>query len=188
MIVIVSNRSVSATDPLVFSEAMNAAGPNELRLAVVRKPPDQWQDQWHVNLLPETDNRQDVAQDPPSRQLFDSVIQGMVDGRIGSKWVFYIHGFDQSFVETLQTCHGLQERYGVNVIGFSWSTNPGGCVIDEYQQARQAARISSGALDRCLDVLSRYLVSVRQDPKFRELNISLNGLMHGLGTAIWDES
>lgn len=186
MIVIVSNRSVNenASDYEVFGEEVNSKGPNELRIATATRDGGQWR----VDLLPESDN---LENNPPSRQLFKKVISSMINGSIGKEWIFYIHGFNQSFEKSLNACHDLHEQYGVNIIIFSWPSNPGGFVTDEYKKAKQAARSSSGALDRCFELLVTYILETASSKDLKErqartLGVSINLLVHSLGNYLME--
>ncbi len=71
----------------------------------------------------------------------------------------FIHGFNQSLAKNLKKCEEI-ESYGVNVLAFSWPSNPGPqrwwWKIKEYKAARQNARRSTVALERFFDILSNY--------------------------------
>ena len=176
MIIIVSNRNVNegVTDHTVFGEQTNMRGINELRVATASY--DANTSQWNVNLLPETND----DNNPPSRMLFEQVTALVRSGDLNERWVFYIHGFNQSFEQNLETCLDLKENYDINVITFSWPSNPGGIVFSEYRKARLAAQASSSALDRTLEKMEQYLLS-RSTEEIMSCNISINLLIHSLG-------
>lgn len=71
----------------------------------------------------------------------------------------FIHGFNQSLEKNLKKCEEI-ESYGVNVIAFSWPSNPGPQKIwwklKEYKAARQNARRSTVALERFFDKFNDY--------------------------------
>jgi hypothetical protein len=186
MIIIVSNRKVNAgaINETLFGEEPNQKGLDELRLATAAY--DDTQDRWHLELLPEPPASQDY---PPSQQLFEQVIRDIDAGKLTDDWVFFVHGFNQSFPENLHQCHQLQQKYGVNIIAFSWPSNRGGVVTQEYRDARQAAQGSGNALDRTLEKLGRYM-QIRAAQLLRDsditagCNISLNLLAHSLGNYV----
>ncbi|MCC2615225.1 alpha/beta hydrolase [Aestuariibacter halophilus] len=71
----------------------------------------------------------------------------------------FIHGFNQDLAKNLGKCQEI-ERFGVNVIAFSWPSNPGPqsifWKIKEYRRARQNARRSAVALERFFDKFNEY--------------------------------
>ena len=177
MIIVVSNRSIKpgATDETLFQETPNEKGIDELRLATADYDPSTRQ--WTVDLIPEPDL---TTAPPPSQQLFDQVMAGIKAGTYKKTWLFFIHGFNQSFAGGLETSWQLSQIYNVDVILFSWPSNPGGFVTDEYRRARQAAKASANALDRSLDKLGSYLVN-RPYEEIQQCPVSLNLMAHSLG-------
>lgn len=182
MVVVISNREVNpeAIDDSLFGEKANAKGLDEIRLAEA-----QYQnDKWILKLLPEQDRL--TPENLPSRQLFKRIIKGVKENKYKSDWVFFIHGFNQSFRQTLSTSQRIAEKYGVEVIVFSWTSNPGGFVNAEYQRALQAAKASSNAVDRSLDTLGSYLRE-RSRAEIETCNIRLNLLVHSLGNYVVEQ-
>jgi esterase/lipase superfamily enzyme len=178
MILIVTNRQVNvgATDETLFGEEPNQLGLDEIRLAGAAF--NEATGQWRVTLVPEPDPL-DPA-NPPSKQLFDTVIDRIKAGQARRHWLFYVHGFNQSFVTTLEVCRQMETKYDVDVLAFSWPSNPGGFVTSEYRRARQAARASSNALDRTLEKLGSYMRE-RSLEEIQACQISINLLVHSLG-------
>jgi len=74
----------------------------------------------------------------------------------------FLHGFNQNLEKNLNKCKEIEE-YGVNVIAFSWPSNPGPkgifWKIKEYRNAQQNARRSTVALERFFDKFSDYYQS-----------------------------
>ncbi|WP_264324102.1 alpha/beta hydrolase [Romeriopsis navalis] len=161
---------------MLFGERSNANGPDEVRLATAEY--DSAQSQWQVDLLAEPETL--TADNLPSRQLFKSVIAGIKQGQYSSDWVFYIHGFNQSFKDSLEASWRISQRYNVDVIVFSWASNPGGWGPSEYNRARQAARSSANALDHALQKMGSYLID-RPQAEIGQCNVRLNLLIHSLG-------
>jgi esterase/lipase superfamily enzyme len=189
MIIIVSNRKVNpkAKDDSLFGEEPNQKSLDELRLAVATYKASS--KSWSLELLPESDPVDGT--NPPSKQLFDRMVQSMDAGQCKGDWVVFVHGFNHSFPENLTSCRRLEEKYGVNVIAFSWPSNPGGFVNKEYRDARQAARASSNAIDRFLEKLGRYLqersAAILRDPQAKGCAIRLNLLAHSLGNYLFED-
>ena len=129
MIIIVTNRDVRKKGTTVFKNDDDAPfgddlqkRPDELRLATAER---QDGGKWKVNLLPDT------KKDPhTSETLFKKVLADMKKGRISKKWLFFVHGFNQSFRHNLDKCHALEKIYNVNVVAFSWPSNPGPALIN----------------------------------------------------------
>jgi esterase/lipase superfamily enzyme len=179
MIIVVSNRDINehATDHTAFGENANAKGLDEIRLAIAAY--NAASRTWALSMVPESATGL-TADNRPSQHLFRQIIQDIQAGKRKKNWVFYIHGFNQSFLESLTACHRIQTLYDVDVITFSWPSNPGGFVLDEYKRARQAARASSNALDRTLELLGHYLAN-RPLEEIQNCQISFNLLIHSLG-------
>ena len=184
MVIVISNREVNkgATDESLFGEQSNQKGLDEIRLAEAAFDSDQ--DRWSLKLVPEPDGL--TSDNLPSRQLFKRVIKGVKDKTFKSNWVFFIHGFNQSFRKTLDTSYAISQKYGVEVIVFSWTSNPGGFVNAEYQRALQAAKASSNAIDHALETLGRYLRE-RSRADIEACDIKLSLLAHSLGNYIIEQ-
>ena len=134
-ILIVTNRVLNenpATPELLFGETPNAKGNCEIRLATFDKNPD---GTWSGNLVEET--YEPTVDTVPSREEFRKLREGLIaDER---DCVFYVHGYNKTFVESLEQCWEIQERYEVEVVGFSWPANPAGVSPFDYFQARRVA-------------------------------------------------
>jgi len=183
MIIIVSNREVvneGAKDETIFGGDMGVR-PDELRLAEAKY--ESAKDKWRVNLIEERDADMSAG-NPPSRQLFEDILQKTRSGKISKDWVFFVHGFNQSFEKNLRKCHALEKIYNVNVIAFSWPSNPGGLSKTEYKRARANARASVAALDRTLEKLSTYMRDIEFDP---DCDVHLNFLSYSLGNYLFEQ-
>jgi len=180
MIIVVTNRSINpgATDETLFQETPNEKGIDELRLATADY--DSAARQWTVDLIPEPDLTTEI---PPSQQLFNDVLARIAAGTYKKTWLFFVHGFNQSFAKGLESSWNFSQLYDVDVILFSWPSNPGGFVTDEYRRARQAAKASANALDRTLDKLGSYLLN-RPYEDIQRCPVSLNLMAHSLGNFI----
>ena len=177
VIVVISNRNVNEryTDHRLFGENPNAKGLDEIRVATAIYTEER---KWQLELLPESDNLEE--ENFPSRLLFQQIMGDIQTEKRKKNWLFYIHGFNNSLEANLNACRKLQQTYGVDIITFSWPSNPGGFVTNEYQKARQAAKASSNAIDRTLEKLGTYLTK-RPKEEVAACRISLNLLIHSMG-------
>ena len=180
MIVVVSNRKVNhrADDHEVFGDEPNTKGHQELRVAVAElKESDQ---RWCVDLRSEND-RSLKAGKPPSRQLFEEILSRIRDGSLASHWVIFVHGFNQSFRDNLDQCREIERIYGVNVLAFSWPSNQGGFITNEYQKARAAAQGATPAFDRIMEKLQLYLAD---RPFDADCSLRLNLMAYSMGNYV----
>ncbi len=188
MIIVVSNRNVATVDPnstkpengdeKLFGDDFNQqGGPNELRVATARKV----NKKWRITLLPDTDD----DGNPATGVLFAQTMDAIRNGKLPGSWVVFIHGFNQSFKKNLKKCREI-EAYGVNVLAFSWPSNPGpngglitaiGNKREEYRAARANARLSVTAVDRFVERTVRYIQGAAEE----DCRLSVNLLVHSLG-------
>jgi len=166
---------VGATDETLFGENVNRKGPGELRLAWAERQPD---DSWQVNLVPEP--RRLAFENLPSRNAFLQFRQQLIEEKTNA--VFYIHGYNQAFVDTLEQADLIQELYGVGVVMFSWPSNPGGFISIEYHRAKAIAESSAIAIDRTFEAMGRYFRDVRGEL----CEVSFNLLVHSLGNYLFE--
>ncbi|NEO97395.1 MAG: alpha/beta hydrolase [Symploca sp. SIO2E9] len=176
--IIITNRSVNelANDETMFGETPNAKGIDEIRLA--KADYDAEENQWNLELIPEPDSL-----DPnnlPTQQLFNEVVNEIAAGTYGCNWLFWVHGFSMTTRDVLELAWQRQEKYDLELIVFTWPSNPGGFVIDEYNRARQAAKASANALDRALEKLGKCIAN-RSLSEIEQCPISLNLEAHSMG-------
>ena len=173
---VVTNRRLeneTATDESMFGENPNINGPAEVRLAWAEKQGRKW----NLSLISESS---DIRPDNlPSKNVFKEFKKLLLDEN--KNCVFYVHGYNKTFKESLSQGWELQKRYGVGVLLFSWASNPGGSPLVEYPKARAIAGSSSPAIDMTLEKLGRYMCE-EADP---DCNISLNLLTHSLGNYLF---
>jgi esterase/lipase superfamily enzyme len=159
-----------------FGEEVSDKGPTELRFARVSKS----QSGWKLALVEEPQ-----ALDPtklPSRAEFEFLAKRCIAGK--KHCAFYIHGYNKPFVETLEQAWLIQERYGVEVVLFSWPSNTGGPPPVEYRQARRVAQASFGALDSLLEKYGRYLkewMTPMDEAALLSCGSTTNLIAHSLG-------
>ena len=102
----------------------------------------------------------------------------------------FIHGFNQSLAKNMKKCEEI-ESYGVNVIAFSWPSNPGPqkwyWKLKEYKAATQNARRSSVALERFFDKFNDYILAAGNVNNIKSMvihslgNYLLQSFVSGLG-------
>ena len=140
--IIKSNFKNGIGDEGAFGDGVNAKGPNELRLAHTVKK----QGKWEVKLVKEpsviTENN------IPSKKEFYKFRDNLIEKK--KNCVFFVHGFNQSFEKNLEKSLALEKEHNVEVIAFSWPSNPGGFKTKEYRHAKRTARASVSALDSTL--------------------------------------
>ncbi|WP_430518387.1 alpha/beta hydrolase [Aliivibrio sp.] len=156
MMLIITNRNINKSnfkegigDHEAFGDGVNLKGLNEVRLAHAEKKGGQWQ----VRLVKEPSKI--TANNIPSKKVFAELRERLTLG--GKNGVFFVHGFNQSFKKNLEKSLAIERTYGVEVIAFSWPSNPGGFKTKEYRQAKRHALASIGALDATLEKMGAYL-------------------------------
>lgn len=155
MIIVFTNRAlkqsaITSGGPDLFGDSQNIEGSSELRVVVADK--DESTGTWQLDLQLETQ----VGNELPSQILFRSVLERIRAGSLGPRWIVAVHGYGQSFLDSLEEAYGLQQSYRggeldrqVNVIMFSWPSKPGGIILDPvnaYRRAQAAAVPSAAAL------------------------------------------
>jgi hypothetical protein len=160
-ILVISNRVCNSecTSDDLFGQDFNQSGPSELRVAEAKF--DQQTSRWCLNLLPEDRSQPDnVCQE--SNKIFQDIVDGISKKNEEiEKWVIFVPGYCSPCLEGLNKSLQLQEYHGVNVILFSWPSDPREPVlnpIESYRRTQEAARISAVALDRVLSSLNRVFV------------------------------
>jgi esterase/lipase superfamily enzyme len=146
MIFIVSNRNyTNFNDERLFGDNFNQDDRDGLRIAKAEHESESW----HLTLLDEHPNDVD-----PTSVIFEEVSND------NKPCVIFIHVFNQDLKKNLNKCKEI-EAYGVNVIAFSWPSNPGPQFIlrkiKEYKRARKHAGRSVFALTRFFDKLQEFI-------------------------------
>jgi len=175
---VVTNRNIVSprlTDERLFGENTNTKGPAEIRFAWASRV----NDGWLVELVPEPRRVNDG--NAPSRDVFREFRRLVIDGQ--KDCVFYIHGYNKPFAESLEQAHEIQERYDVAVVVFSWPANPGGFILFEYRKAQAIARDSVNALDRVFEKLGSYF----REEIDENCGCSFNLIVHSLGNYLFEQ-
>lgn len=166
---VVTNRKVSTRRSGfdIPGDLPNTNGPHELRLLEV----DRRGNSWSVRLLPDRSSADDrKAADMPrrgstvqSRRVAYDLRQKLV-GSGGRHLLFFVHGFNNNFEDTIKRAWKLGKVYGVEVIPFSWPANGGGVKgVSAYLSDKRDAQASVGAFGRCLEKIRDYLAEIHSD-------------------------
>ena len=72
--------------------------------------------------------------------------------KTGKHLLLFVHGFNNDLDDVLERAAGLEARYGVEVLCFSWPANGGGARgVLSYKSDKRDALASAGALDQVLE-------------------------------------
>ncbi|MDJ0900706.1 MAG: alpha/beta hydrolase [Xenococcus sp. MO_188.B8] len=178
MIIVISNRNVNQeyNNEYLFGELPNDQGGDKIRIAKADYKVDS--KQWALELIPE-----DNGTNLPSKELFEEIATGISSGTYKRNWVFYIPGYNQSSRSALDASWQISQKYDVDVVLFSWPSNPGGFITEEYPDAMEAAEVSAKALKRTFEKLDKYSRNCPLDST-EQRRISLNLLVHSLGNFV----
>ena len=156
-----------------FSECLNAKGSNEVRLAHANKIDGKWE----VKLVEEP--AAITKENIPSKGEFDRFRMELIRNR--RNCVFFVHGFNQSFRKNIEKALMIEKIYNVEVIAFSWPSNPGGFKFQEYRYAKRASIASNVALDSTLEKLGKYLKEPFSHTALQNCNIKFSLMAHSMG-------
>jgi len=128
--------------------------------------------------------------------------------------LFYVHGYNNNVRDVLNTAFMLEDRYGVEVLPFTWPANGGGIHGKaSYLSDKRDARASAGALERTVRLMHHYLhlitASIRREMQSRaekkhpnnaekrdalfarliedRCSVSVNGLFHSMGNYLYKQ-
>lgn len=165
---VVTNREVKddASGLAQFGASPNRAGANELRLAEVSRRGRGWRVRFLEDRLSGAEARRLIDEFSlpldPDGEYFASLAaacQVTRRARENSRHVLlFVHGYNNDMADVLGTAMDLAERYDLEVVPFSWPANGGGVRGTlSYKSDKRDARASTGALERTLAALHRYL-------------------------------
>ena len=164
-------------DSGAFGDGVNSKGPNEVRLAHAEKVSGKWK----VKLIKEpsviTENN------IPSKTELDRLRSKLIKNK--KNCVFFVHGFNQSFEKNLEKSLALEKEHKVEVIAFSWPSNPGGFKTKEYRHAKRTSRASVGALDSTLEKMGRYLKEPFNRNALQKCDIKFSLMTYSLGNYLF---
>ena len=181
---IITNRNINKSnfksgvgDHNAFGDYANAKGPNEVRLAHADKVEGVWQ----VRLV--TEPSKITENNIPSKKAFAEVRERLTSS--GKNCVFFVHGFNQSFYKNLEKSLALEKEHGVEVVVFSWPSNPGGFKTKEYRSAKRNAQASVGALDATLEKLGHYMKEPFNKEALEACDIKFTFMTYSLGNFLF---
>lgn len=181
---IVTNRNIRKKnfkngfgDEGAFGEKINKKGPNEVRLAHAEKINGKWK----VRLVDEPSNL--TSEVLPSKLEFDKLRKKLAANK--KNCVFFVHGFNQSFEKNLEKGLALEKEHDVEVVAFSWPSNPGGIKTKEYRSAKRNSKASVGALDATLEKLGGYLKEPFNRDALNNCDIKFSLLTYSLGNYLF---
>lgn len=180
-LLVITNRNIQksgAKDEKLFGEQVNDKGASELRLAWAEKRAG---GKWRLDLIVEPERQDLNPENLPSQRAFKRYVSELEKAK--QDGVFYVHGYNRSFKESLEQAHEVHKRYKLGVLVFSWPSNPGGFILNEYKKARSIASNSIIALDRTFERLGRFFCENHDEG----CEISFNLLLHSLGNFMFEE-
>jgi esterase/lipase superfamily enzyme len=177
-IIVVTNRNINKDETGVelFGDDLNPLGAEQLNMALAEKVSEKWS-------LELVSNPEIPAYDKPtSLEIFKECLK--VDN--DNNWVLFVHGYNQSMSKNLEKCAELAS-YGLNVITFSWPSNPGPQQLwkklKEYSKAVKNAKRSAIALERLLELMREYVTRYQSD----ECKLNISMIIHSLGNFLFEE-
>lgn len=160
-----------------FGEQFNSKGPNEIRLANAYKE----NGKWRLELVQEPKTLR--TNNLPSKTQFKAVLDQCKKDK--KNCLFFVHGYNKPFAETIEQGWLLQERYKIEVVVFSWPSNTGGVPIKEYKAVKRVAQSSTGALDNAFEKLASYLSVPFNKEALLECDVSLNLMTYSMGNFLF---
>ena len=149
-----------------FGKRPNNKGPNELRLADVRRKARAWDVEFlEDRLSPEQAgaliSEHSLSLNPADTHYASLKVACDVAAearRRKTHILFFVHGYNNDMKDVVKRAEYLAERYDVIVIPFSWPANGGGVSgITSYKSDKRDARASAGGLERAMQKVSDYL-------------------------------
>lgn len=160
-----------------FGDDVNSKGPNEVRLAHAEKKNGKWE----VRLVKEPSKL--TERNIPSRKEFISLREKLTKSK--KNCVFFVHGFNQSFEKNLEKSLAMEKEHGVEVVAFSWPSNPGGFKTREYRHAKRIAKSSVGALDATLEKVGDYLTEPFNKEALAACDVKFTFMTYSLGNFLF---
>ena len=181
---IVTNRNLKPSGPpeALFGPSFNENGPDELRVASVAKT----RGKWKVDIHDDTVEYEGTRMNASERQFL------LMQERMREKrrnCLFFVHGFNNDFLDVLERGRQFERNYKVEVVAFSWPANgrssPLGRIggAASYKSDKRDAVRSAIALDRALEKLASYFDKHMDVTQRCNMRISL--LMHSMGNYLF---
>ena len=97
--------------------------------------------------------------------------------------VFFVHGFNNGWLDAINSARAVSDTHDVVVIMFSWPSDVTGLPFEDYREKKKNAMKSVGALDRTLMKLYKQLKTSRTD-----CEQSISGLFHSMANLLFKNS
>jgi len=177
--IVKSNFKNGVGDEGAFGDEVNGKGPNEVRLAYAEKK----QGKWNIRLVKEPSRI--TKSNIPSKKEFEELRDRLTSNK--KNCVFFVHGFNQSFEKSLEKSLAIEKIYGVEVVAFSWPSNPGGFKTKEYRDAKRIAKSSVGALDATLEKIGNYLKEPFNREALESCDVKFSFMTFSLGNFLFQD-
>lgn len=221
---VITNRKVNEdkTGLDQFGKTPNEMGNNELRLAQVTKRNNGYEVKFLDDVLDKSEAREyiddfELDLDPDKTHYASLKVACQTVRRARDKKrhiLVFAHGYNNDMHDVMETAFGLEKRYEVEVIPFSWPANGGGIGGKlSYLDDKRDARASAGALERALKKVHEYLMLIsassrialrnkanaeypdnaeRRDALYAELlrkdcPFTVNALFHSMGNYLYKQ-
>jgi hypothetical protein len=198
-VLIATNRLLLSGDAPSFGETFSALGPSELRFAWAIQ--EAGESTYRIEVVPE--DQSNPGSTLPSESLLGRVLTEIKAGRMSNNWVLYVHGYNNTFAESVRSAIRLAQSYSsrttntdlgdVAVILFSWPSDPGGTwaitkdPIGAYRRTQRTAELSGTALERLLQrLLQFFVIKASMDPGMNRLRF--NAIFHSLGNYLLQQT
>ncbi len=141
-------------------------GPNELRLVEATKRGRSWE----INILPDeltSEMKTEIGLPAEGTVYASRYVAAKLLERVRQDkkhLLVFVHGYNNDIKAVLDRAERLQQRYNVEVLAFSWPARGGGLrgTLD-YKSDKRDARASTGAFERVLMRIHKYLTQFNQD-------------------------
>lgn len=146
--------------PDILGKTPNAKGPNELRLVEAKKQSGKWKLKiLPDNIKPNGASKEIHVTDYVAQEILKRINPKSINpasSKTGRNFLLFVHGFNNDVYDVLERCESLSKNYGVEVLAFTWPANGGGVLgAASYKSDKRDAKVSTGALDRVLSVISQ---------------------------------
>ncbi len=180
--IIITNRNVqkNANPEERYGRKFNDRNPDELTLAKAEKVNGKWQ----VDIIDDDFDGKDTTF--ASEKVFREMQAKMRDEK--RNCLFFVHGFNNDFIDVLERGYQLEQNYNVEVVAFSWPANGRdgkgnflGTAVGtaSYLSDKREASKSYSALDRSLEKLGNYFQKYNDDTFVCNQKLTL--MLHSMG-------
>lgn len=134
MIIYLSNRNVNKQTPnskleKLFGNDFNPNADDELRMCVSEKDAN---GNWPFTLVDKGKENQRLG----------GIRKRIINNKLHRNWLLFLHGNNQAFEDNVKKCQRLHDQYGMNVIAFSWPSQPS---VSKKEMAEAARELSFDA-------------------------------------------